>query len=343
MQPTPPPPARKLGALATAHPYILGLSYATLGTGSEIQASETGIYLDELDDLNLRTVQAAAPNAPLLAMMQASRRDAFFNLETDVMAGLQTLNGPQLGQYVGSLGGSGAYQGVVEAAAGTKLALVLRPRTDRTATLVIKRIGLLLTANATVNVYVSGEPAPFEVVATADTPSYTVLNPPLRIQLGELGGACSFTQPLEISYTVGAFMARNNSTSCGCTMMDSRLTEFFTNAIKQPANGLLLDVEVGAAETQVLVDGYETNAAVTNVVALALRFKAAELLVERIINSNEINRYTTIDQQFLWGKRNEFRKNYQDRINWLISTEGLRSPLNPATADTRPYMGTILL
>lgn len=350
MQPTPSTaPARKLGALATRHPYILGLSHTdTLGTGEAIQASETGIYLDELDDLNLKTVQAAAPNGPLLAMMQASRRDAYFNLETDVMAGLQTLNGPQLGQYVGSVGGTGAYQGVVDVPNGTKLALLLRPRIDRTAVLLIKRIGLLLAADATVSVHVTGEPAPITVVATADTPSYTTLNPPIRIQLGtencDSVNSYLFFQPVEISYTVAGFMARNNSTSCGCTMMDNRLTEFFTSVIKQPANGILLDIEVGAAETQALLDGYETSPAVTNVVALALRFKAAELLVERIINSNEINRYTTIDQQFLWGKRNEFRKSYQDRINWLISVDGLRTPVNPNTIDSRrPYMGSILL
>lgn len=333
-------PTRKTGVLATAHPYIIGLSFASMGVAPEIQESETGLYLDELDDLNLRVVEAAKPNAALLALMEASRRDAYGQLETDIIAGLQSLNGPQVGKYIGSIGGNGAYQGVVDVPSGTELALTLYPRHGKNTTLVIKRIGLLLASSATVSVHISTETAPFEVVALADTPSYYTFATPLRVQLGDY---CDTSNPIRINYTAAGFLARNNSTSCGCTAMDNRLLEFFGNIIKQPANGILLDIEVGENEAQVIIDGYTTNAAVANTIGYALRFKAAELLVERIINTDAINRFTLMDQQFLWGKRNEFRKNYQDRINWLISPDGLRVAVTPANIDRVPHMGTILL
>lgn len=372
MQPTP-PPARRLGLFATTYPYAIGLSYQSAGSTPDINQSSSGLYLDELDDLNLKVVEAAKPNALLVDLMAASRRDAYEQLDTDVMAGLQSLNGRQLGKYTGSIGGVGAYAGIVDVLNGTRLTLNLWPRAATGATMYIKRIGLLLAGNATVPIQISTEAAPITVVATADTPSYYTFPTPLRIQLsanagtsdagGGIGGDCigcngnasdyaggysgDYANPrfvgISFSYTVNGFMVRNNTTSCGCTAMDSRLAEFFNGVLKQPAYGLLLDVEIGESEAQVLVDGFATSEPVARVVAYATRFKAAELLIERIINTQTINRYTTLDQQFLWGKRNEFRKQYQDRINWLISPDGLRVKPNPDNLERSIHMGRILL
>lgn len=54
-----------------------------------------------------------------------------------------------------------------------------------------------------------------------------------------------------------------------------------------------------------------------NVIAKAIQFKGAELLARYVLESTNLNRYTTLDAARLQGKLGYFAANYQTRIEYL--------------------------
>ena len=60
-------------------------------------------------------------------------------------------------------------------------------------------------------------------------------------------------------------------------------------------------------------DGYAMKIAET------IRYKAGALLIDYILSSPQINRYTMMDREALYGKRNYFRKKAEDQTAWLCS------------------------
>lgn len=294
-------------------------------TKAEIETSDSGLYLSEMDDLNLNMAGAAfdCSEGNIFELMTKARTNALKEFETSLLAGLQGTAKQRRTPFLGLIG-SMASRGTLAVSDGTVLELTLKPLLPKGISMKVKRIGLLLDTDATVQVQVSGQPQPFEVVTVARTPSYFTLpvDQPLHIDLSDEYGA---PKPITFSYTVQGFKPLDNTASCGCGQRDLTLGAFFESGsiISQKANGFLLDVEISCNPKNVVLLNYENSQAIKNVFAYAARFKAAELLIERINSSDVINRYTMLDSQYLWGKRNHFRKEYQDRVSWLLTTEGL--------------------
>lgn len=53
------------------------------------------------------------------------------------------------------------------------------------------------------------------------------------------------------------------------------------------------------------------------VLAYAVRFKAAEKLIEKILATGNLSRYTMLDRERLWGKRDHYRAQHDLRIDYL--------------------------
>src|SRR5699024_12003684 len=51
----------------------------------------------------------------------------------------------------------------------------------------------------------------------------------------------------------------------------------------------------------------------SNTIAHAIAYKSQELLIEDLMSSGRINRFTQLSKEHLWGKRNHFRKRSEER------------------------------
>jgi hypothetical protein len=287
-------------------------------TAEDVAEAEVDIYLDELEGLSLKIVEASAEpeNDNLFGLMYDARRNAVHVFEADMLAGLKSLYGTSKRAFTGNIGGTGQSAGVMSTAEGQIMTLSMQPIHAPGVVMLIKRIGLLIDSDASVEVLVSGIESPVVVVASADTPSYYTFPEPVRVSLAELDA-------LTASYSAAGFRPLNNSTSCGCTTNDALLAEYFAGALNEPANGILLDVSIVCDETGVLTANYDASIVMQDTFAYACRYKAGELLIEGIMSSTQINRYTMLDREHLWGKRNHYRSLYQDRINWLVGSDGV--------------------
>lgn len=317
---------KNIFGLSASAPACLSSSDLNLSE-ADVTRSDSGIYLDEMDQLNLAILDAAQDCGvgSIWDLMGKARKNALKELETSLLAGLSGVTKQAREPYAGFIG-QPTYRGLLNAENGSRQSLKIKLPYLESVSMKIKRIGLILNSSATVGVHISGMPDPFEVVVAQTTPSfYTFTNDkgeaePLEIPFDG--------REVEFSYVVDGFLPYKNETSCGCGAKDRKLAEFFKaegggQILHQEASGIIIDAEISCSPKNVIFLNAQLNLSISNVIAFAARFKAAELLIERILNSDMINRYTMMDPQYLLGKRNHFRKEYQDRVNWLISPDGL--------------------
>lgn len=100
----------------------------------------------------------------------------------------------------------------------------------------------------------------------------------------------------------------------------SDLGSFQTFMRSNNSHGLAVNIEVGCDSSNILCDLYESDISYKTVIGHAVRFKAAELVVEKVQSSEEVNRFTMMSREYLWGKRNHYRKEYLDRVTWMVET-----------------------
>jgi hypothetical protein len=51
--------------------------------------------------------------------------------------------------------------------------------------------------------------------------------------------------------------------------------------------------------------------------AAAIQYRAASFVIDNILASGNINRYTMTDRERLMGKKNTYTKEYLDRLEWV--------------------------
>lgn len=62
-----------------------------------------------------------------------------------------------------------------------------------------------------------------------------------------------------------------------------------------------------------VVEGYEMK----NVLAKAFQFKILSKLISKILDSNQIDAFTMLNRENLYGKRNHFEKRYGEYVEWI--------------------------
>jgi hypothetical protein len=116
---------------------------------------------------------------------------------------------------------------------------------------------------------------------------------------------------------------------------------YFTNYLS--GLGLSMEVDAGCDASSIICTMFNDDIAARTAMAYAARYKAGELVHEYILKSNNINRYTMSNREFLWGKRNHFRKEYNDRVTWLSQTADINSIDCYVCNDKRIGNGGILI
>lgn len=311
--------------MQTRFKHIIGLSATapdcTEFAAVDITTSTSGLYLDDMDQLNLNILDASSDcsTGSIWDLLFKARKNALKELETDLIVGTGAINKQAKEPYFGYIGQPN-YRGALMVPNGSRQSLELQLPFRESVSLKIKRIGFLADSNSVVPVSISGYPEPFQVVVTQNTPSFLNLETPIQIPFEG--------QRLEFSYIADGFNPLNNETSCGCGVKDRKLAALIDNVLSRPASGIILDVEIACDPKNMIFLNHDQNYGIAQVLAYATRYKAAELLIERILNADNINRYTMLEPEYLYGKRSQFRKEYQTRINWLISSEGFNLGLD---------------
>lgn len=98
------------------------------------------------------------------------------------------------------------------------------------------------------------------------------------------------------------------------------LTERDTNwLITEQTHGILIDVDFTCKTDEIICKDLMdyTNDELAMVQAYGVRYKAAELLIELILSSPQPNRFTMLDRERLWGKRNHYKKEFDGRIEYV--------------------------
>ena len=83
--------------------------------------------------------------------------------------------------------------------------------------------------------------------------------------------------------------------------------------------GLMLDVEFNCITSELICKqnlNYDSNP-LALAMAYAVRYRAGAIVVDDILGSSQINRFTMMDRETMFGKRNNFIKEYMTRISWI--------------------------
>lgn len=311
---------------------VAGLTNDEL-TGDWYKLSTSELYLDKLEGIvPLQAVNNSTDCTDEMAQFYYNaRRDAIKMLGDDVIVGItqRALNGKKA--YNGKIAGTSfsSTQALSSTYAGPKYSTVPM----KGGIIHITKLVAMMNATATfdIGIYkVVNNSDEYELVETlediqslANAKRENTVD--ITLQLDEFG--CDFY----FLYTPSGFLPKTNSISCGCGSVEKNLANFMTvsgvygndlsllNSFRSAnsAMGISLLATVSCDTSVIICEGFNTSQEIAKVMAYAVRYKAGELVHELVLGTQEINRYTMSSREYLWGKRNHFRKEYNERIDYL--------------------------
>ena len=105
--------------------------------------------------------------------------------------------------------------------------------------------------------------------------------------------------------------------------------EDFSTLVSAPSDvfshGIIAEISLKCGIGNLVCKEYNAEEAVALATAHAIRYKAGELLIENILNSGEVNRYTMLSNERLWGKRNHFSAKFDEMINYVADMVDISS------------------
>ena len=154
---------------------------------------------------------------------------------------------------------------------------------------------------------------------------------------------------------LGSVQPRDLKVSCGCSGGDGfapflfvtggeaeTFSEIGTSLTDVFTHGISLDVQIKCETGSVICKEYNENDAIAYVTAFAILYKSAELVIENVMNSSEVNRFTMLSREHLWGKRSHFKKEYENRIRYLSENIDVTSSDCFLCRENTLYVGKIL-
>jgi hypothetical protein len=303
---------------------------------------QSNFYLDELEGFPFETIKSIADceTGNLWDLMTKARENATKSFVSDLLSCMQTNLQPKRPNYSGMLG---------QSAFNTTLSLTetyvgqrIKPYRVVGGKMSIKKIGLILNTNVAVQVRVYSNEnmttpiAAYTINAVANTVSNATLTPALELPLWS-----DNINDLEyyFIYTLSGFQPKNNSHGCvpcgtgeknpkwknwvDVKGIKGNSTNYEAFAGHNELHGMILTADINCdANRFICSDEYPLNFATDGYamkIAETIRYRAGALLIDDVLSSGQINRYTMMDREALYGKRNYYRKKSEDNIAWLCS------------------------
>lgn len=329
------------------------------GKPVDYNVSDSGLFLDEIDGLPLNVIDAAADctNGSVWDIMDRAKRDATILLKGDVNILLSKNVIPSRPFFYGNIGEpnpkgyndpTGQYCGVTFLSDGIP-----------SGSIRIKKLRLAIntTVAKTVYLYSSLQDAPLGSWSVNCVQNqYSEVNVNITLPLTD-GNACGVRY--WFVYDKTGIKPMQTKLTCGCgnssnalwnglnflqhTMRIAKTAynwQYWLNVAGTHGNDLLhktswgcnsmythgiqLDVELECALSDVLCQNldYENNPAAIKL-AEALRYKAGEKVINIIMSTGNINRYTLLDNESMWGRRNHYAKRYTETLAEAVAAMDL--------------------
>ena len=323
----------------------------------DVPANESlsGLYLDELDGLNLSAIKAGAncEDGSIWDMMSKALESAIFDLSADLEAEVRKNFKVTKEPWQGIIGrDSIRATEVISNYAGVKI--LCAP--VKSGVLRIKRIGTMFSGvgNLTLSVYNNIQDA---AVATLSVPTlnsdrvqwYTL---PTPLELPMYDAQKEYVQYYFV-YDNPGYNPKNNNFKCcsfnpsyNChspafsNVNDARYRWYAyvnasgingstinavtadTTSMTDKAYGLLLDAELKCNIGNALC--YDTDyqySGIGKTISKMLQYRAGQHLVERIKATNKPSMYIMTASDQLVMLRNSYRKEYENRLGWLATQQ----------------------
>lgn len=318
--------------------------------------SKSGLYLDELEGgIFLRDVVQLDKCETFINIQKAAIETAKTHYKADLFSKLNERVQVKKTAFIGEIG-KPSYTGSLDVS-GRLQFIKLQPK-ESDAMVHLDLVRVFLNQDTTTTVWL------IEMKAGA-TEGTILKTEEVTAQNGILTFPANAALPLKrngvfLTYyivfeRIGDVKPRNIKASCGCSGGDAYAkhievgggeTEVFSalTTVKPDefTHGFSLDVQIKCETGSLICKEYDESDAVALVTAFAILFKAGELVIENILNSGEVNRFTMLRNEHLWGKRNHFRKEYFDRIDYLSKVVDVTSSDCYICRDDNFFLGNIL-
>lgn len=317
--------------------------------------STSGRYLDETEGLSLNLIDAAADceHGSVWDMMDKARSNATLSFKGDMMAKLLTTYKHKRKPFSGMMGGT-EFKNSIEIS-GTYAGVQVHCQNIIGGIMSVKRIGLCFDSTVDFTLYVYDNLTndvidSFEVHANANALTWYNLASPLNLDMNNSGNE---NPRYYFIYEKETFKPKDVKASCGCggghyayyfnpekpvyrsfpPYEKYRWSEFvmLTGSVgdsiadrenwsnTQYLNGLILDVDFKCKIQDLLCKDaldFDTN---ENAAAMAeaIQVRSAAYLIDSILASGNINRYTMTDRERLMGKKNSYVSQYGKIVEWL--------------------------
>lgn len=153
-------------------------------------------------------------------------------------------------------------------------------------------------------------------------------------------------------------LAKNNDIKCGTCGSNNNINAlsnymhysgFATSSTDKLNNistdskghGISVTAVVGCNTTNVICREYEKKEAVKTVMDRAALYKAGMLWIEYINQSGFLNRFTMMNREYLWGKRNHFEAEFNKRVTVILDNMTLGETGCYECGDKKIIKGTI--
>ena len=317
--------------------------------------SKSGLYLDELEGMNLRTLNSitAADKGDIVNRFGISYENAVSYLKHDVAVEAFKHFEPRYPAFTGLLG-MAQKDATYTSLNSTYAYIRILCRNLVGAKLKIKKINTIFEATGTKTIWIYNNLNELKGTYTVDTLANAYKENDITDLELDLYDPRVENAEYYIVYEVAANRPKNNSlncTKCGTTYAFSKSTPCwkqpykkfgwtnyicvasgqtntldFETASTQSLSGcgtymlgLVLDVEVRCDfQQQLCSSDYDYSVDPVGAgIAVALRYKTGSLMLHDIVNSGEVNRLTMIDQDAQIANIGYFDTKYKEIVTWL--------------------------
>lgn len=305
-----------------------------------MSASTSGLYTDNLEGgIHLKSLSDIDMCKNFYDIAMGAKASAIQRASNDIILMLNQKFGKNKDVYVGGIGTRTFTMpfGMTRRWGGLRLSA--KELSDGVIT--VNKIELAFTAALNVDVHiirakVGAETG--EVIQTVTIPTQAlafgnyVLPTPLKLPLRIGNYAYEYYFVFDKSLYGGA-LPMNNQCSCNCGELERRLRSYVyvdgvgmdniaqlqNKGIDSVGYGIVIDADIRCNNQGFICREFDENDAVSITIAHAVLYKTGEFIIEEVLKSPEVNRITMMAREYLWGKRNHFRAEYDARIKYLGS------------------------